>query len=88
MFHGKPDRPYLRTWLRRTRRQLAPSGRLSELALILSRKDGRSVAQWSEQLRAILEEEVVPSLDLVTEIDALLSPARPKPVVQEQALLF
>src|SRR5262245_35333070 len=36
VFPGKPDRPYFESWLKRTRKQLAASGRLSEIALILS----------------------------------------------------
>jgi hypothetical protein len=88
VFDGKPDRPYLRNWLRRTRRQLAPSGRLSELALILAGRLGRTPADWGRDLREVLEGEREPSLDLLTEIDAILSRARPKPAADEQALLF
>jgi hypothetical protein len=75
VFNGKPDRPYLESWLRRTRKQLAGSGRLSEIALILSREEGRTPAHWATYLREVLEEETTPSLDLLTRIDALL--ARP-----------
>lgn len=81
MFPAKPDRPYLETWLRRTRKQLAASGRLSEIALILSRDDGNTAAHWSTYLREVLEEEVTPSLDLLTRIDAILA----KPVKRSQA---
>ncbi|MCW1887803.1 hypothetical protein OKA04_23900 [Luteolibacter flavescens] len=63
------------SWLRRTRKQLAASGRLTEIALILSRDDHRPPAQWSRYLREVMEEESTPSLDLLTKIDALL--ARP-----------
>ena len=73
MFPAKPDRPYLETWLRRTRKQLSASGRLSEIALILSREDGNTAAHWSGYLREVLEEEVTPSLDLLTRIDAMLA---------------
>lgn len=75
VFHGRPERPYLESWLRRTRKQLAGSGRLSEIALILSREEGQSPAHWSAYLRDVLEENTTPSLDLLTRIDALL--ARP-----------
>ncbi|MEK7951349.1 hypothetical protein [Luteolibacter soli] len=75
MFPGKPDRPYFENWLNRTRKQLAASGRLSEIALILSREEGRTPQDWSSYLRELLEEEATPSLDLLTRIDALL--ARP-----------
>jgi hypothetical protein len=80
VFPAKPDRPYLETWLRRTRKQLSASGRLSEIALILSREDGNTPAHWSSYLREVLEEEVTPSLDLLTRIDALLAkPVRAGP---------
>ncbi|WP_264490237.1 hypothetical protein [Luteolibacter arcticus] len=79
MFPGKPDRPYFESWLRRTRKQLAGSGRLSEIALILSRDDGRTLQDWSTYLREVLEKEVTPSLDLLTKIDAILAkPVRSK----------
>ena len=73
MFPTKPDRPYLESWLRRTRKQLSGSGRLSEIALILSREEGNTPGHWSTWLRGVLEEETTPSLDLLTRIDALLA---------------
>jgi hypothetical protein len=79
VFPGKPDRPYFESWLKRTRRQLAGSGRLSEIALILSREEGRTPQDWSTYLREVLEEEATPSLDLLTRIDAILAkPVRSK----------
>ncbi|GAA5483051.1 hypothetical protein [Haloferula sargassicola] len=77
MHPSRPDRPFLAAWLRRTRKQLAPSGRLSELALILSRKEGGTPGLWSDWLRRVLDEEISPTLDELTAIDLLL--ARPKP---------
>ncbi len=82
MFPNKPDRPYLESWLRRTRKQLAASGRLSELALILSREEGNTPGHWSGYLREVLEEEATPSLDLLTRIDAILA----KPVTTRQEM--
>ncbi|MCU0796540.1 MAG: hypothetical protein MUF31_11455 [Akkermansiaceae bacterium] len=77
MLNGRPDRPFLDSWLRRTRKQLAPSGRLSELALILDRQEGGGVEHWSRWLRGVLDGEIVPTLDELTGIDLLL--ARPAP---------
>ncbi len=88
MFNGKPDRPYLESWLRRTRKQLAGSGRLSEIALILSREEGRTPAHWSTYLREVLEEETTPSLDLLTRIDALLARPAKADGTNEQPGLF
>ena len=73
VFPGKPDRPYFESWLKRTRKQLAGSGRLSEIALILSWEEGRTPQNWCSYLREVLEEEVTPSLDLLTRIDAILA---------------
>lgn len=70
-------KPYLEAWLRRTGRELSASGRLSEAALILSRKKGGDAGDWAERLRRILGREEDPGFELLTEIDALLArPAR------------
>jgi hypothetical protein len=68
-------KPYLEAWLRRTGRELSVSGRLSEAALILSRKKGGDSAEWAERLRRILGREEDPGFELLTEIDTIL--ARP-----------
>jgi len=85
----KPDRPYFEAWLRRTARQLAVSGRMSEISILLSRESGESPETWRERLRALLEGNEVPTLDLLTRIDALL--AGPPPTLaktHEQASLL
>ncbi|MFM2196791.1 MAG: hypothetical protein RLZZ505_223 [Verrucomicrobiota bacterium] len=70
-------KPYLEAWLRRTGRELSSSGRLSEAALILSRKKGGDSSEWAERLRRILEREEDPGFELLTEIDSILArPAR------------
>lgn len=68
-------KPYLEAWLRRTGRALSASGRLSEVALILSRKKGGDTGVWAVRLRRILGREEDPGFELLTEIDAIL--ARP-----------
>jgi hypothetical protein len=68
-------KPYLEAWLRRTGRELSASGRLSEAALVLSRKKGGEAGEWAEKLRRILEREEDPGFELLTEIDTIL--ARP-----------
>lgn len=78
MFPIKPDRPYFDAWLRRTRRQFAISGRLSQLATILAAETGETPEQWSLRLRELLDGGDPPSLDLLMRIDLLLSaPATP-----------
>lgn len=68
-------KPYLEAWLRRTGRELSASGRLSEAALILSRKKGGQVEEWTERLRRILGREEDLGFELLTQIDSIL--ARP-----------
>ena len=85
----KPDRPFLANWLRRTRRQLAPSGRLSEVALILSQREGSTPDHWSKWLRKVLETELVPTIDELTAVDTILAkPRGPKNHGEECMLLF
>jgi hypothetical protein len=88
VIHGRPDRPYLESWLRRARKQLAASGRLSELALILSRQEGGGPEHWSTLVRSILEEQTTPSLDLLTRIDAVLAKPVERTPATEQPGLF
>lgn len=86
---ARGHRPYLQAWLKRIRRQLAPSGRLTEAALILSREEGGSQDSWRQQLREYLEGREIPSLDLLTRIDTLLLGERPLERMGEiQAVLF
>lgn len=88
VFNARPDRPYLESWLRRTRRQLAGSGRLSEVALILSKEDGDTPDRWSHLIREILEERTTPSLDFLTRIDAILAKPVERDTPSEQPGLF
>jgi hypothetical protein len=69
----KVQKPYFDAWLKRTRRQLSVSGRLSEIALILSHESGDLPEAWRSRLRSLLEGEELPSLDLLTKIDSLLA---------------
>jgi hypothetical protein len=88
VIHGRPERPYLESWLRRMRKQLAGSGRLTELALILSREEGNTPDHWSTYLRDVLDEVETPSLDLLTRIDALLARPVATPAQEDQPGLF
>lgn len=73
MFSPAVQKPYFEAWLKRTRRQLAPSGRLSEIAWILSLEDGSEHDDWRVKLRDLLEGGELPSLDLLMRIDSLLA---------------
>lgn len=83
------QKPYLEAWLRRTGRELSASGRLSEAALILSRKKGGETSEWTERLRSILGREQDPGFELLTEIDAILArPAKRDISATDHAELF
>lgn len=77
MSTGKKDRPYFEAWLRRTSKQFAVSGRLTQTAMVLAAEEGGSVEEWRTRLRILLEGGEVPSIELLTRIDALLSNPRP-----------
>ncbi|MBK1828536.1 hypothetical protein [Haloferula rosea] len=83
----KPDRPFLASWLRRTRKQLAPSGRLTELSMLLAQREGHTREYWAKWLRQVLDNELAPSLDELTTIDALLAKPKSSNPVREEALL-
>jgi hypothetical protein len=85
----KSDRPYFEAWLRRTSRQFAVSGRLTQTATALAAEEGGSVIEWRTRLRVLLEGKEIPSLDLLTRIDALLAgPSKKRAPTEFQELLF
>ena len=89
MLSTKNDRPYFEAWLRRTGKQLAVSGRLTQTAMVLAAEEGGSVDDWRARLRTLLEGGEVPSLDLLTRIDAMLAgPSREKADITQQGSLF
>jgi hypothetical protein len=90
MGNERLTKPFLETWLRRTRKQLSGSGRITELALILAR-DGASLTQedWILKLQAIFHGNEEPTMELLTQIDSLLAKPAGKVVsVKSEALLF
>jgi hypothetical protein len=69
-----PNRdPYFDAWLRRTSRQFAVSGRLTQVAMVLAAEQGGTVDEWRTRLRILLEANETPSIELLTRIDALLA---------------
>lgn len=85
----KSDRPYFEAWLRRTGRQFAVSGRLTQTATALAAEDSNTVEEWRTRLRVLLEGKEIPSLDLLTRIDALLAgPSKKRTCMEFQELLF
>ena len=74
----KPDKPYFEAWLRRTSKQFAVSGRLTQTAMVLAAEEGGTVDEWRTRLRTLLEGNEPPSLDLLVRIDGLLAGASGK----------
>lgn len=69
------SKPYLDTWIKRTGKALAGSGKLTELAIILAREGETDAAAWRAKLQRILEREEDPCFELLTKVDSVL--ARP-----------
>ncbi|MEX1048262.1 MAG: hypothetical protein WED15_01950 [Akkermansiaceae bacterium] len=69
----KTEKPYFEAWLRRTCRQFAASGRLTQTAAALAAEQGGTVDEWRARLRILVEGEEIPSLDLLMRIDAILA---------------
>ncbi|MGC4014301.1 MAG: hypothetical protein QM755_07245 [Luteolibacter sp.] len=62
---------------------------MSEAALILAREEGGTHDSWRQRLRELLDGVEIPTLELLTRIDALLAPAKPKIAIAEgQVALF
>jgi hypothetical protein len=89
VFTLKPDRPYFEAWLRRTKRQFSVSGRLTQTATLLAAQGDGSTEEWSAKLRTMMDGREMPSIELLTRIDALLAgPSRPSSQTDSQASLF
>jgi hypothetical protein len=89
VFTLKPDRPYFEAWLRRTKRQFAVSGRLTQTATLLAAQGDGTTEEWVARLRIMMNDHEVPSIELLTRIDALLAgPSRPSSQTDSQASLF
>jgi len=85
----KTDHPYFDAWMRRTGRQFAVSGRLTQIAGALAREEGGSVEDWRARLRTLLDSGEIPSMELLTRIDTLLSgPSKAGRAEDLQGLLF
>ncbi len=70
------DKSFYEAWLRRTRRQLSASGRLTQIATVLASDLGGTPDQWTARLREILDGSANPSLDLLIRIEGFLSTPR------------
>jgi hypothetical protein len=90
VFATIPERSYFEAWLRRAGKQLAVSGRLSQISLVLALENGGSSDDWRTRLQTFLSGSEVPSIELLTRIDSLLTgPSKTKTIHDDrQGLLF
>lgn len=74
-------------WLKRLRRELAGSGRVTQFARQLAIQGDTSAQQWEHDLRDILSGERSPDPDSILCIEKLIARPRPEPGVSQQRLL-
>lgn len=86
MLHSKSVSPSAR-WLKRLRRELSGSGRVTQCALQLARDGGATATQWEQDLRAILSGDRSPDADCILRIEQLIARPRPEPAGNQQGLL-
>ena len=75
-------------WLDKLRKRAAPSGTVSQWALLLTQKQGGDSEMWSEHLRAILDEEEKASLELILDLDLISAPAKKSILADDQISLW
>lgn len=75
-------------WLTKLRKRSAPSGVVSQWAILLSKKQGGDPAIWVEHLRAILDEEEKASAELILDLDLISAVPRAPGVGDEQMPLW
>jgi hypothetical protein len=80
----------MKRWLSRTRKELAISGRLAELARLLEQQDDHHdrTKDWRRDLTLLLQGEWEPSMDDLIRLDGVLARPRPKMVADEGPTLL
>lgn len=63
------DQAFMQKWLKRLRKDLTQSGRLTELTMHLAGNNPDKAELWRAKIRAILEEEEKPSTEFVLAVD-------------------
>ena len=87
-FSGKNDRRYVDVWLRRTRKELAVSGIISELVYRLQQQATTSDDDWATKLHQLRDGEWEPNLDELIRLDGLLSRRKAPQNKQSSPLLL
>ena len=74
-------------WLRRTRKELAISGRLAELTHLLEQQDA-SPRDWRRDLLRLREGEWEPTMDDLIRLDGVLAQPQKKKRIDNEPTLF
>lgn len=74
-------------WLRRTRKELAISGRLAELTHLLEQQDASS-RDWRSDLLRLREGEWEPTMDDLIRLDGVLAQPQKKKRIDNEPTLF
>jgi len=74
-------------WLKRLRRELSASGRVTQCACQLATAGDATAKQWEHDLRAILSGEQSPEPSAILLIEKLIARPKPEPVASRQQLL-
>ena len=86
---AKKDRRYVEVWLRRTRKELAVSGKISELVFRLQQQASSQQHNWSVKLHQLLNGEWEPNMDELIHLDGLLTKRKtPTSRAESPLLLF
>lgn len=63
------DQAFMQKWLKRLRKDLSQSGRLTELTMHLADNDPERAELWRTKVRAILDEEEKAGTEFVLAVD-------------------
>ncbi len=67
------NRKHVENWLRRTRRELMVSGRLTEIAILLDRVTPIASTSWQVRLQGLLTGDWIPDSDEIILLDRMIS---------------
>jgi hypothetical protein len=84
----KKDRRYVEVWLRRARKELAVSGKISELVYRLEHQVASQHDDWAAKLHQLLDGEWEPNMDELIRLDGLLSRCKAPKVKELSPLLL
>ncbi len=73
------DRKFIDLWMRRTRKELAISGRIAEVSTLLQAQEANHGRDWQRDLMSLLHGEWEPTMDDLIRLDGVLARPRKNP---------